>query len=234
MTNRVFNIFITLSVSSLSLSFNNAYAQGSPVPGPQNSHSISAPVPNTNRITAAPPPGTKQAPAPKRTRVQINKIQNQLVGKNSLYNQLPISYEDAESRLTDLNAQLKTASPATVKNSIYSLSEWLQDVANAHWKMYKAFDKSPLTKSQAKQEKEIALRFSKLKNRAKLLKADLFIKQRRVPEALQPLVEIVCQEPRSQTGKDAYQRLVQLGFSQKAKSLELASGKGKSAKAPNK
>ena len=204
------------------------------MPGVNSNRSVSAPVPNSNRFTAAPPPGNTPVSPPKRTRVKINKIQNQLVGKKSIYNQLPISYEDAESRLTDLNERLKTASPASIKNSIYALSEWLQDVANAHWKMYKAFDKSPVTKEQAKQEKEIALRFSKLKNRAKLLKADLFIKQRRVPEALQPLVEIVCQEPRSQTGKDAYQRLVQLGFSQKAKGLELASGKSDSGKTPNK
>ena len=57
------------------------------------------------------------------------------------------------------------------------------------------------------------MKFSQLKRDAQLLKADLLIAQKRYPEALNPLVEIVLADPTSATGKTAYQRLKDLGFS---------------------
>jgi hypothetical protein len=136
-----------------------------------------------------------------------------------------LNAEEARIRIEDLSNRLAVSRPDDVKDSIAALSEWLQDVADAHWRMYKAFEKTDATKAQANKEKDIALKFSALKNRAKLLKADLLIKQNRYPEALGPLVEIVTAEPTSPTGQDAYKRLIDMGFSEQTSNMELAEKK---------
>ena len=196
-----------------------------------------APIPGTSPMpgltaasSTAPLPGQEES-RPSSGRLNISGSNQEestaQMPANSIYKQLPFTLEDAKTKLQELNNLLEVASPTQVdqiKNSVYAVSEWLQDVADAHWKLYKAFDKSPATKLKAKSEKETALAFSHLKNKAKLLKADLFIKQKRYPEALQPLVEIVVAEPTSETGTAAYKRLTDLGFSPKQDSLEIAAG----------
>lgn len=215
-----------------------AQYSGSPVPGKSSSNVSQRINPYGSE---APAPGKFVAPKPvaKSSRISIgNGGPINKPGKasiQSLYEKLPLTVEDAKSRLTELENQLslynqtKQVAKPQLKNQIYSIAEWLNDVANAHWKMYKAFDKSAKTKAQAKSERQIALAFSNLKNRSKLLKAELFILQKRYPEALQPLVDIVVQEPSSETGKKAYQKLVDLGFSKKVDNLEIAASKTKSS-----
>lgn len=196
-----------------------------------------APIPGTASLSGltpqnstAPVPGQEES-RPSSGRLNISGSNQEespaQMPAHSIYKQLPFTLEDAKTKLQELNNLLEVASPTQVdqiKNNVYAVSEWLQDVADAHWKLYKAFDKSPATKLKAKAEKETALAFSHLKNKAKLLKADLFIKQKRYPEALQPLVEIVVAEPTSETGTAAYKRLTDLGFSPKQDNLEIAAG----------
>lgn len=192
-----------------------AQAQGSPMPG---NSSYSAPQPGL--FDSAPIPGGN--PQHQGATSTSNGAQRQPSKIDSIYSQLPLSAEEARIRLEDLSNRLAVSRPDEVKDSIYALSEWLQDVADAHWKMFKAFEKTDATKGQALKEKEIGLKFSALKNRAKLLKADLYIKQNRYPEALGPLVEIVVAEPTTATGQAAYKRLVDMGFSEQASTVELA------------
>lgn len=199
---------------------------GSPVPG-------KSPVPgNVLTRSTAPVPGQTiiEKPAKPSTRLIPTRTADPALAANSLYSQLPITLDGAKTKIEELNNLLEVTDRAQlgkIKNNIYAISEWLQDVANAHWRMYKAFDKSPATKLKAKTERETALAFSHLKNRAKLLKADLFIKQKRFPEALDPLVEIVVAEPRSETGRAAYKRLTEMGFSPADKSVEIAASEKK-------
>lgn len=201
-------------------------AQGSPLPG--------SPMPGINSgyhsstvdagHYAAPVPGQR----PAGYAIQTNPAHSHAAtaspagAAQSIYQSLPLNAEEARIRLEDLSNRLAVSRPDDVKDSIYALSEWLQDVADAHWKMYKAFEKSDSTRAHAAKEKEIGLKFSALKNRAKLLKADLFIKQNRYPEALGPLTEIVTAEPTSATGQEAYKRLVDMGFSEQVSNVELA------------
>ncbi|MDZ4832196.1 MAG: hypothetical protein SGJ27_00190 [Candidatus Melainabacteria bacterium] len=204
-----------------------AFAQGSPIPGgtrtaPADNYSApakpTAPLPGGSPAAyAAAPPAHAHAATPGAP------------GKrDSIYNSLPLNAEEAKVRLEDLSNRLAVSRPDDMKDAIYALSEWLQDCADAHWKMFKAFEKIDSTKAQAAKEKDIALKFSALKNKAKLLKADLFIKQNRYPEALGPLVEIVTTEPTTTTGQEAYKRLVDMGFSDSVNNVELAEkGTGK-------
>ncbi len=193
------------------------FAQGSPIPG--GSAARSAQPTESSFGSSAPLPGG--TPASYAAPVATHSAHPALGGK-SIYASLPLNAEEAKIRLEDLSNRLAVSRPDELKDAIYALSEWLQDVADAHWKMFKTFEKLDACKAQAAKEKEIGLKFSALKNRAKLLKADLFIKQNRYPEALGPLVEIVTTEPTTATGQEAYKRLVDMGFSEQASNVELA------------
>jgi hypothetical protein len=132
----------------------------------------------------------------------------------SKYHDLPITVDSAKYRLEELRAMLAVTKPQDMQDSVQELCEWLNDASDAHYRMYLAFAKSDLTRVQANSEKQLNQHFGQLKREAQLLRADLLIKQLRAPEALSPLVDIVVADPRSATGKEAYKRLVDLGFSQ--------------------
>lgn len=195
------------------------FAQGSPIPGGSAGYARSAQPAESSFGSSAPLPGG--TPASYSATAATQPAHPALAGK-SIYASLPLNAEEAKIRLEDLSNRLAVSRPDELKDAIYALSEWLQDVADAHWKMFKTFEKLDACKAQAAKEKEIGLKFSALKNRAKLLKADLFIKQNRYPEALGPLVEIVTTEPTTATGQEAYKRLVDMGFSEQASNVELA------------
>ncbi len=184
---------------------------GSPLPGPGDATS-NAPLPgaelrppnnvfpeNGQRLSA-PAPAQIQAPTPGRT------------GRTA-YGHLPLTVKDAKNRLVELRTALAVTRPHDLQEPIYQLSEWLGDSADAHNKMANAFSKHDELKAQYMAEKQIGLKFGQLKRDAQLLKADLLIAEKRYPEALGPLVDIVLADPTSATGKTAYQRLKDLGFS---------------------
>lgn len=193
-----------------------ALAQGSPIPGanrpPSLEYGAAGQSSQGNSNTKAPVPGMNQpvgSAQPAQTR--------------SRYMQLPLTVVDAKTRLDELRLLL-TSQPKEAQERIYEMCEWLSDGADAHYRMYQAFSKSDLTKTQAASEKQLNQSFSQLKREAQLLKADLLIKQGRAPEALNPLVEIVIADPRSLTGQNAYKRLVELGFSKEASEEAQISG----------
>jgi|AGTN01.1.fsa_nt_gi hypothetical protein len=211
-----------LAVSCLVASMiGSAALAQSPIPGSeyQIPQGASAPLPGSTdgtRIPAHVPSGAV--------------IANPAAQQQSFYKQLPLTAEEARIKIEEMSNRLAVSRPSEVKDNIFNLCEWLQECADAHWKMYLSFDKLPGTKPQAKQEKETAIKFSRLKNRARLLKADVFIKEGRYPEALGPLVEIVTSEPTTDLGQAAYKRLTDMGFSDQISSLELAQKEVKEVK----
>jgi hypothetical protein len=210
---------IVLGLATLVLMPSAVLAQGSPVPGsssysaqpnsystPPNSYSASstyaqAPVPGAaaNPYSGA---GAAAAKAP-------------VSGKSS-YSKLPLNIDDAKVRITELRNLLSVSRPQDVQESVFQLCEWLSDMADAHWKLSLALSKNDSMKAAAAQERQSAVKFSSLKHEAGLLKAELFIKQNRLPEALGPLVDIVVAEPKSLIGQAAYEKLKEIGFAEEA------------------
>lgn len=207
---------IALGLATLVLMPSAALAQGSPVPGqssyaaPQNSYAPSsnyaqAPVPG-----AAANPYSAQGGAYNASGAAAGKA-----GKSS-YSKLPLSIADAKVRITELRNLLSVSRPQDVQESVFQLCEWLSDMADAHWKLSLALAKNDSMKAAAAQERQSAVKFSSLKHEAGLLKAELFIKQNRLPEALGPLVDIVVAEPKSIIGQAAYEKLKEIGFAEEA------------------
>lgn len=139
-------------------------------------------------------------------------------GQNSksAYSKLPLNGDDAKVRIAELRNMLAVSRPQDVQESVFQLCEWLSDMADAHWKLSLALAKNDSMKAAAAQERASAVKFSSLKHEAALLKAELFIKQNRLPEALGPLVDIVVAEPKSTIGQAAYEKLKEIGFAEQA------------------
>lgn len=209
------NLFLSTLVLCL-LGTTPCLAQGgSPLPGNDGA----APLPGAELRPSAPAYQPEQvqrlaAPVP----VQVSPTQAPTPGRKgaTAYGQLPLTVKDAKNRIVELRTTLAASGPSGLHDPIYQLSEWLADSADAHIKMSNAFSKHDDMKAQCAAEKQIGMKFSQLKRDAQLLKADLLIAQKRYPEALNPLVEIVLADPTSATGKTAYQRLKDLGFSHEA------------------
>ncbi len=189
---------ITLLTAAMLVLPGKALAQGSPIPG-------AAPLPGQFQI-AEPGPSQFSAPSDAVSRGQSPQ-------GRSRYRQLPLTAADAKQKIDELKALL-AGSPQNAQDGILEMVEWLQDAADAHYRMATAFGKNDATKREAASERQLTARFGELKREALLLKADLLIKQRRAPEALAPLVDIVIADPRGATGQAAYHRLQELGFSQ--------------------
>lgn len=172
-----------------------ALAQNAPLPGapggqlPQVYGQPTAPVPGANpRRIVAPTAGMG-------------------------YADLPLSCDDAKARIVELTNLMPTTRPQDLQDRVEQLCNWLGDMVDAHNKMANSFAKHEPLKAQSNAERQTAQRFARLKNQAQLLKADLLISMRRFPEALTPLVDISTAEPTTETGKGAYKRLQDLGFS---------------------
>ncbi len=167
-----------------------AYAQtGIPLPGAQSAQAMtSAPLPGTAAAEAGRPVGSYQA--------------------------LPLNSADAQAQIDELKQLITQGRPKELQERVLQLCDWLNDMAEAHYKLAATFAKADATRSAGDAERLAGRKFSQLKNQALLLKADLLIRQQRYPESLGPLVEVVVQEPRSATGEAAYRRLKEIGFSQ--------------------
>jgi hypothetical protein len=130
------------------------------------------------------------------------------------YSKLPLNTGNAVAHLEELRNAMGNLRPQDFQEMIGEYCDWLSDLADAHWKLAQTFAKADATKAQSESEKQLCQKFGSLKRQAMLLKAQFLISQRRYPEALAPLVDIVTAEPRTETGQNAYKLLQEIGFSQ--------------------
>jgi hypothetical protein len=135
-------------------------------------------------------------------------------GQADAYSKLPLNAGTAVARLEELRNLMPVTRPQDFQDAIGQYCDWLSDMADAHWRLYQTFSKADSTKSQADSEKQLCLKFGGLKRQAMLLKAEFLIAQKRSPEALAPLVDIVTAEPKTETGHNAYKLLQEIGFSE--------------------
>lgn len=160
----------------------------------------------------APAPG---APAPTGGGAPAGSATTMVIPASALnsYTKLPLNPGMAAGRLEELRASMQTSSPKQFQDAIAEYCDWLSDMADAHWKLSQTFAKDPSTKNYAESEKNLCVKFGQLKRQAMLVKAQFLVNQRRYPEALSPLVDIVTAEPKSDTGQTAYKILRDIGFS---------------------
>lgn len=203
-------------------------AQGSPAPGAdyyarangaQSTAGVAAPgaVSSASQYTGTSNQGvyaTGSSPLPGSSAVYRAAPAGKAGG--GVYQALPISLDEAKLRIEELRNLVAVSRPQDIQDRVYAFCEWLVDMTEAHNRLSNVFAKQDSLKAQAQTEKNTAQKFAHLKNEATLLKADVLIKQNRVPEAIGPLVDIVANEPKGSAGVAAYQRLKDLGFAETA------------------
>lgn len=198
-------------------------AQGAPTPqsnGPAVGSASYAPVPGALSSGRPPlgsmPGSTGYAPAGQSSANTLN----------AGYASLPLNATDASLRLDELKRLMSSARPKEFQEALLNYITWLSDVADGHWRMSTAFAKSDATRANAETEKQLALKFGALKRQGMLLQAQFLVSQRRFPEAVAPLIDIVVAEPNSATGESAYRLLQDIGFSELDTQLAAETGNG--------
>lgn len=214
---------IAIGLASLALMPVAALAQGSPVPGqnnsymsPQGSYGSQSSPSSSAGYGQAPVPGAAPNQYLINSGVSGSPVAASAKAGKGAYSKLPLNVDDAKVRIAELRNLLAVSSAKEVQDSVFQLCEWLSDMADAHWKLSLALGKNDSMKAAAAQEKQSAVKFSSLKHEAGLLKAEILIKQNRLPEALGPLVDIVVAEPKSVIGQAAYEKLKEIGFAEEA------------------
>ena len=134
--------------------------------------------------------------------------------------------EDPKNELGLINAVKNIEKTSElIKNNNYSdaekilveVKEWLTDVTDFHFNLYKVFEKNPKMQSRAKIEKAHALDFGRVRDQSYYLLAKVYIAQNKLKEAVKLLVEIVKSQPDSELGQEAYKTLVDIKFSDKTR-----------------
>jgi len=131
----------------------------------------------------------------------------------------PLGLTDADSRLKKVSQMVDAHRYIEAKPSLMQLRQSLVDLTEAHIGLYKVLNQVPSARAQAELEKELALQFAQLRDRAMVEMAKVYISERDYPRAVKELTEVVKSQPRSKLGLRSYEMLQEIGFTEK---LQLA------------
>jgi hypothetical protein len=196
----------TFFICTGSAAFAQPLQTGSPIPGggdlgqPNPGARFSAPTPGgyPGRVGAPVPTNYPQGPGQ----------------AMSEYQKLPLSASAASARLEEMRNLMHTMPPKQFQDAISDYCQWLSDIADAHWRIAQSFGKVDSLRAQAETERQACFKFGQLKRQAMLIKAEFLIRQKRYPEAVSPLIDIVVAEPKTENGQNAYGLLKEIGFSE--------------------
>ncbi len=131
----------------------------------------------------------------------------------------PLGFADAENRLKRLITLNDAKRFPEAKPGLLQLRQWLVDLTEAHIGLYKTLNQIPSAKGQAELEKELALQFAQLRDRAMMETARVYISEKDYGKAVKELSEVVKSQPKSRVGLRSYEMLQEIGFTEK---LQLA------------
>lgn len=95
------------------------------------------------------------------------------------------------------------------------LKDWLVDATEAHINLHKTLKAIPSAQVQAELEKQLALQFALLRDKAFFQLGMLSIGQSDYSNAVKNLSRVIQSQPRSPMGAQAYEVLQQIGFTEK-------------------
>jgi hypothetical protein len=127
----------------------------------------------------------------------------------------PLGFADAEIKLKHLSMLIDQKRFPEAKSGLMQLRQTLVDITEAHIGLYKTLNQLPSARGQAELEKELALEFAQLRDRAMLETAKVYISERDYTKAVKELADVVKSQPRSKLGLRSYEMLQELGFTEK-------------------
>lgn len=127
----------------------------------------------------------------------------------------PLGFAEAESRLKKYITLIDAHRYAEARAGVFQLRQWLIDLTEAHIGLYKTLNQVPSARGQAELEKELALQFAQLRDRAMVEVARLHIADKDYTRAVKELTEVVKSQPRTRLGLHSYELLQEIGFTEK-------------------
>ncbi|WP_373532843.1 hypothetical protein [Vampirovibrio sp.] len=131
----------------------------------------------------------------------------------------PLGFADAEIKLKRYIGLNDAKRFQEARLGLMPLRQWLIDLTEAHIGLYKTLNQIPSAKGQAELEKELALQFAQLRDRAMMEMARVYIADKDYGKAVKELAEVVKSQPKSRVGLRSYEMLQEIGFTEK---LQLA------------
>lgn len=127
----------------------------------------------------------------------------------------PLGFTEAETKLRRYITLVDAKRFEEAKPGLVQLRQFLVDLTEAHIGLYKTLNQLPSARGQAELEKELALEFAQLRDRAMMETAKVYISERDYPRAVKELTEVVKSQPKSKLGLRSYEILQEIGFTEK-------------------
>ncbi len=181
------------------------------------------------------------APAPQKTRTQTGrpplltqpKLANPKVDNAEVSNENPpqslpsmddpknpLGIADAQKRLNETAELIEKKQIYTAKSKLVPLKEWLIESTEAHIGLYKVLNDVGSARVQAELEKQVALEFAKMRDKAFFQMGRIYIEEGEHRQAIKMLIEVIKSQPRGDLGLKSYELLQKMGFTQKLQLVE--------------
>lgn len=178
-------------------------------------------------VKEAPPPAPKRPPMLTQPPLTNAKIEDPVIDANRPPKQSlrldnpanPLGFADAVAQIRKVENLIKEKRLSEARTTLIPLRQWLIDCTEAHINLYATLNKVPTARAQAEMEKQIALEFAMLRDRAMFELGLLYVEEKEHKKAVKELVEVIKSQPKSKTGILAYELLQEIGFTEQ---LQLA------------
>lgn len=127
----------------------------------------------------------------------------------------PLGITTSAETLDQIGKLIEAKKYAEAKAKLDPLLSWLVDSTEAHIALNKTLTKIPSARVQAELEKQLALQFALLRDKAFFSKALVAVGEKNNGEAVKNLSKVVQSQPRGQMGLKAYEMLQKMGFTEK-------------------
>lgn len=187
---------------------------GGPSPAPNSAPTAPAPAGRPPLLSQPPLENAKIAPPSESAQDPPRRLPTLDNPKN------PLGVADAEKRLNETAALIEKKEFALAKAKLTPLKDWLVTSTEAHISIHKALSNVPAARVQSELEKQIALEFAKMRDKAFFQMGKIMVAEQEPQQAIKLLTEVIKSQPRSEMGMAAYETLQEIGFTQKLQLLE--------------
>jgi len=126
----------------------------------------------------------------------------------------PLGLAVAVDQIRSIEQMIKEKRFDDARNKLLPLRQWLIDCTEAHIGLYTTLNKIPTARGQSELEKQLALEFAQLRDRAMFTLGLLYVEEKDYKRAVKELVEVIKSQPKSKTGIIAYELLQEIGFTE--------------------
>lgn len=127
----------------------------------------------------------------------------------------PLGITVSAQKLNESARLISNKNYQQASDMLHPLKEWLIDATEVHINLHKTLKGIPSAQVQAELEKQLALQFALLRDKAFFQLGMLAIAENDYNEAIKNLSKVIQSQPRSPMGAKAYDMLQKIGFTEK-------------------